>query len=149
MKVGEVCNREVVIVDRQDSILDAARLMRHLHVGNVVVVRDRRSGRVPVGILTDRDIVVEMLAREVDLEAVSIGDAMSFELVTAREEDDLDDTIETMRLHGVRRIPVVNGQGGLEGIFSLDDYIELLAERFGSLAQLIKTEQRLEYRERP
>lgn len=149
MKVREICNREVVIVGRDDSILEAAKLMRHLHVGDVVVVRDRSGERVPVGILTDRDIVVKLLAREVDPKSVSIGDAMSFEVITAQEEDDVSDTIEKMRRHGVRRVPVVNRDGVLEGIFSLDDYLELMAEEFGSLAQLIKIEQRQEYRERP
>ncbi len=149
MKIGEVCNREVVIIDQHDSILDAAKLMRHLHVGDVVVVGDMQSDRHPVGILTDRDIVVELVALKVDPEAVSIGEAMSFELVTAREEDGVDETVEKMRARGIRRVPVVNGEGGLEGIFSLDDYIELLAEQFGNLVQVIKTEQRQESRERP
>jgi len=149
MKVGEVCNREVVIVDRDESILEAAKLMRSYHVGDVVVVRDKETSRTPVGILTDRDIVVELLALEVDLEAITIGDAMSFDLVIAREEDDLGETIEKMRSHGVRRMPVVNAQGGLEGILALDDYVEVMAEQFGDLVQLIRNEQRQEYRERP
>lgn len=147
MKVGEVCNREVVVVNRDQSILDAAKLMRSFHVGDVVVVQDAGSVRTPVGILTDRDIVVKLLAREIDLAAVSIGDAMSFDLVTAGEEDSVIDAIEKMRNHGVRRIPVVSSQGGLEGILSLDDCLELVAEQVGDLVQLIKTEQRRENQE--
>jgi CBS domain-containing protein len=147
MKVGEVCNREVVVVNRDQSILDAAKLMRSFHVGDVVVVQDAGSVRTPVGILTDRDIVVKLLAREIDLAVVSIGDAMSFDLVTAGEEDSVIDAIEKMRNHGVRRIPVVSSQGGLEGILSLDDCLELVAEQVGDLVQLIKTEQRRENQE--
>jgi len=149
MKVREVCNREVVIVEREDTILDAAKLMRHLHVGDVVVVESRQKDRKPVGILTDRDIVVELLAREVDISKVSIGDVMRVDLISAREDDDLSDTIEEMRQHGVRRIPVVNREGHLEGIFSLDDCLELMAEQLDSLTQLIKIEQRRECRGRP
>jgi CBS domain-containing protein len=147
MKVGEVCNREVVVVNRDQSILDAAKLMRSFHVGDVVVVQDAGSVRTPVGILTDRDIVVKLLAREIDLAAVSIGDAMSFDLVTAGEEDSVIDAIEKMRNQGVRRIPVVSSQGGLEGILSLDDCLELVAEQVDDLVQLIKTEQRRENQE--
>ena len=147
MKVGEVCNREVVVVNRDQSILDAAKLMRSFHVGDVVVVQDAGSVRTPVGILTDRDIVVKLLAREIDLAAVSIGDAMSFDLVTAGEEDSVIEAIEKMRNQGVRRIPVVSSQGGLEGILSLDDCLELVAEQVGDLVQLIKTEQRRENQE--
>lgn len=147
MRVGDVCNREVIVVNRDQSILEAAKLMRSFHVGDVVVVREKGSVRTPVGILTDRDIVVKLLAMEIDLTAVSIGDAMSFDLVTAGEEDSVIEAIEKMRNQGVRRIPVVNSQGGLEGILSLDDCLELVAEQVGDLVQLIKTEQRRENQE--
>lgn len=145
MKVGEVCNREVVIVDQGESVLEAAKLMRQYHVGDVVVVREGK----PVGILTDRDIVVELLAKEVDPGAVSIGEAMSYDLVTAPEEADLGETIERMRSKGVRRVPVVNRQGRLEGILAIDDYLELVTEELNGVVNLIKAEQRQEYRDRP
>lgn len=148
MKVGEACTREVVIVDRNESILEAAKLMRHHHVGDVVVVRDKSTARTPVGILTDRDIVVEVLGREVDPNAVAIGDAMSFDLLTACEDDDVGETLARMRSRGVRRIPVVNRAGGLEGILTLDDYLELVTEELAGMVSLIKTGQQHEYRKR-
>lgn len=77
MPIGEICNREVVIVRKEDSILEAAKLMREYHVGDVVVVDDREGRVIPLGILTDRDIVVELIAKEVPLDSVSVQDVMS------------------------------------------------------------------------
>jgi len=141
MSVGEVCNREVVITDRESSILEVTKLMRRHHVGDVVITEDRDGERVPVGIVTDRDIVVELLAEEVDLNAVDIGDVMSFELLIAREDDDILETIKRMQGKGVRRMPVVNQRGGLVGLLAMDDLVELIAEQLSDLVKLINTEQ--------
>jgi CBS domain-containing protein len=83
MSVGELCSRVVTVVRREESIMAAARLMREQHVGNVVVVEAEGDGQRPVGILTDRDIVVELVAKELDLNVVTVGDAMSCELLSA------------------------------------------------------------------
>jgi len=144
MKIGEVCNREVVCVDRDASILEAARLMRRHHVGDVVVTEERQGRRIPLGILTDRDIVVELLADQVPLEAVAIGDVMSFELLTAGEGDEVMETLQQMRSRGVRRVPVVDGAGTLSGILAVDDLIELVAEQLTDLVKLIGVEQQRE-----
>ena len=114
--------------------------MRSHHVGDVVVVETTATGAKPVGILTDRDIVLEILAEGVDLGTVSIGDVMSYELVTVREDTKLIDTIKLMRDKGVRRIPVVNQQGELEGLLSVDDILELLAEQLTDIVDLINKE---------
>jgi CBS domain-containing protein len=144
MRVGEFCSREVVIVDREETIVEAARLMREKHVGDVVVVEERAGERFPVGIMTDRDIVVQLVATGIALDAVSIGDAMSFELVTAREEDGLLDTIRQMQLKGVRRLPVVDAHGALVGILSVDDVLELISEQLSGLVTVITREQERE-----
>jgi predicted transcriptional regulator len=141
MLVSEFCNREVVIVDRATTILEAAKLMRSEHVGDVVVT-DQRDGRpVPVGILTDRDIVVELLAEEIALDKVSVGDAMSFELLSVKEQDGLHETIEMMSRRGVRRLPVVDDAGALVGIVTVDDLMELIAEQLSRLVRLVGNEQ--------
>ena len=116
MSVGEICNREVVICRPDDSIQEAAKVMRDQHVGDVIIAEERENSCVPVGILTDRDIVIELLAEEVDVNSVTCADVMSSELITAKEDDEILATIELMRDKGIRRIPVVNQQGGLEGI---------------------------------
>lgn len=144
MSIGELCNREVIVIEPQASIADAVKLMRRHHVGDLVVVDQRGQQRVPVGVLTDRDIVIEVLAEDVDPGSITVGDAMSGPLVTAREDEDLADVIARMRAHGVRRVPVVNAQGGLEGILAVDDILELLAEQMSGLAGLVRTEQQHE-----
>lgn len=141
---GEICNREVVYAHRDTPVADAARLMREHHVGDLVVLDGKESEQTPVGIVTDRDLVVEVIAAGVRPEDVTVGDVMSDELVTAREEDGLLDVIDRMGAKGVRRAPVVNHTGALVGIVSVDDLIELFAEQVTDLAKLIAREQRRE-----
>jgi CBS domain-containing protein len=140
MLVGEVCSREVVVIDSQASILEAARLMREHHVGDLVVVEDRQGARIPVGLLSDRDIVLEVLAEEVTLDAVNVGDVMSGELLTCCESDDVPGTIKRMKARGVRRAPVVDDGGNLAGILTVDDLIELIAEELTDLVGLVTSE---------
>jgi CBS domain-containing protein len=144
MPIGEVCNRDVAVIEADTTISEAVKLMRDQHVGDIVVVEQRGPEPVPVGILTDRDIVIEVLAEDVDPQSVSVGDIMSASLLTARESEELIDVIARMRAQGVRRVPVVNERGGLEGILTVDDILELLAEQVNGLAGLVKTEQRRE-----
>lgn len=149
MLAGEYCNRDVVIVGRSDSIVKAARLMREHHVGDVLVVEPRNGERVPVGILTDRDIVVEVIAEETELDSLTIQDVMSFKLVTSNESDDLMVTIKRMRVNGIRRIPIVNQAGGLVGILSIDDILDVITEQLMDLDQIIINEQSKEKEHRP
>lgn len=150
MKTGEFCNREVVVASRDMDVLEAAKLMRHYHVGNLVVVDEEDAGRpTPVGIFTDRDIVVELLAKDVDPALFSIGEVMTFELTTAREDEDVVDTVKKMKERGIRRIPVVDGKNHLVGILALEDVIELIAEELSDLVALCRTEQKVEKDNRP
>lgn len=150
MNVGELCNREVVIIEKNDSILPAAKLMRAHHVGDLVVVdRQEGIGNVPVGIITDRDIVIEIIAEEIELDSLTIGDVMSYELVTVYDDEAIFETVKRMRSQGVRRVPVVNRpHGTLEGILALDDLIDLMAEQINDLVGLIRCEQKLEREKR-
>ncbi|HSD96103.1 MAG TPA: CBS domain-containing protein [Sulfuricaulis sp.] len=141
MTIGKVCNREVVFIHAQASIPEAARLMREYHVGDLVVTREKTGKRVPVGIVTDRDIVLEVIAEGVGMDDVNVGDIMSDNLVTARESDGFLETIKVMRAKGIRRLPVVNDDNELVGILSVDDLIDLLSEQIVDLARLIAREQ--------
>ena len=141
MTIGQVCNREVVFIHAQASIPEAARLMREHHVGDLVVIKEKSGKRVPVGIVTDRDIVLEVIAEGVDMDDVNVGDIMSNNLVTARENDGLLETIKVMRAKGIRRLPVVNDDNELVGILSVDDLIDLLSEQIVDLVRLIAREQ--------
>lgn len=149
MSVGDVCNREVVIVNAGESVMDAVRLMRKHHVGDVVVVEDSNGRKVPKGILTDRDIVIEIIAENVDLASVRIGDVMSFELLAVHENDEIMDAIKSMRAKGVRRAPVVNDKNELQGILAVDDLIGLITDQLTDVVRLVTREQQREREKRP
>lgn len=144
MAIGEFCNREVVIVERNNTALDAARLMRQHHVGDVLVVEERNGRKIPVGIVTDRDLVVEIMAAELDYSAITVADIMMVDLATVKESTGVFEAIRYMRTKGVRRLPVVTEDGGLAGILTLDDLLELLTEELVELAKLVRYEQKKE-----
>ena len=144
MSVGEVCNREVVFVSKDNTVVEAAKLMREHHVGALVVTESEEGRPRPLGILTDRDIVVEVIAEDLKIENLLVGDVMSFELATIGEDDGISEAIKMMKGRGVRRIPVLNSNGDLVGIFAVDDVIELLAEELSDIAQLLGHEQERE-----
>ncbi len=149
MRSGEVCNRNVVIMSKDETIQEAARLMRHHHVGSILVCDNSGKGPTPLGILTDRDIVVELLAEGVAPDAVCTGDIMTFELLTTHEEDDLEQTLEKMLSRAIRRIPVVDDNAKVVGILSLDDLLEFFAEQFNRLVTLINAGLKREQLKRP
>jgi CBS domain-containing protein len=144
MAVGEICNREVVVAEKALPVVDAAQLMRKHHVGDLVVVEARGGSRYPVGIVTDRDIVVEVVAAGVNPESLKVGDIMGAEVATVLESEGLFEALRYMRDKGVRRMPVVDSAGGLIGILTLDDLISLLAEEMTGLAQLVSHERQRE-----
>ncbi len=148
MSAGEICSREVVFVRPEESVRTAVTLMRSAHVGDVVVVEEQPGGRRPVGILTDRDVVVGLLAEDVDIDALTAGDVMSSDLITVPEEAEVAAAIELMREYGVRRLPVVDAGGFLAGILSVDDLIDFLAGQLTDIARLIAREQLREQRRR-
>lgn len=141
MKIEAVSQHEVVTVNRQATIVEAAQTMRQRHVGDLVVVEQRRTGTTPVGIITDRDIVVEVIGQGIDPEQSVVGNVMSGDLVTARAEDDVTDTLCAMSAKGVRRAPIVDHQGRLQGIVSVDDLVVVIATELMRLARLIRHEQ--------
>ncbi|MCC6608807.1 MAG: CBS domain-containing protein [Burkholderiales bacterium] len=148
MGLGEICNRVVVVTTRNTGVGEAARLMREHHVGSLVIVDETALGRKPVGIVTDRDIVIEVVAAGVAPAAVTVGEIMGPTLATARETDEPWDTIKRMRAKGVRRMPVVNGDGVLVGIVTVDDLVETIAEQLDGLVRVIGQEQAREARTR-
>ena len=149
MTVGELCNREVAVTTPDTGLQAVAELMRQHHVGDLVVVEEVGGKRIPRGIVTDRDIVIEVVAKGLALDAVTVGDIMSFELLSVAEESDVLETIKLMRAKGVRRTPVVDGTGALAGILAVDDILDLLAEVQTDLVRLVLREQRREQETRP
>ena len=148
MSVGELCNRTVIVTSRTTRLDEAARLMREHHVGSIVVVDETPAGSQPVGIVTDRDIVIEIVAAGVSPATVTVEEIMAPDLVVAKEGEDLLDTLTRMRAKGIRRVPVVNGVGALLGILSLDDMLGVLAAHVDGLLKVIAQEQAREARTR-
>jgi len=148
MKIGECCNREVVTAEKDMSIAEVARLMQEYHVGDLIVVETLNGRTRPVGIVTDRDLVIEVLAQMAPIDAIRVGDVMSYDIATVSENDELWETIERMRKLGVRRMPVVDAGGILVGIITLDDLMELMAEAMTHIASLIRREIGTEARRR-
>ena len=149
MRVGEYCNREVVIVEEEKSVTEAAAIMRQYHVGDVVICKMKYGKQIPVGIITDRDIALEIVAKGTEPESIRVGDAMSFELTTVSEDDDLMHVIEVMRDRGIRRVPVIDADEALIGILTVDDIVDLLSEVLVDLAHLVDRQKRRETRLRP
>ncbi len=141
MQVGEICTREVVCADTETTIAAAAKLMRQYHIGDVIVTREDHGRRIPLGIVTDRDVVLGVVAPELNPATLTVGDIMGLDLITADESEDVFDAIQRMRNKGVRRMPIVQADGSLAGILSLDDIIEVLAEEMNQLARLVSREQ--------
>jgi CBS domain-containing protein len=143
MKISQVCNRNVVTTVPRASIADVARLMREHHVGSVVVIDPPGSG-IPVGLVTDRDIVVEAVAADIDPRTLSAGEIMSGDLATAAEGDEAAASLKTMRERGIRRLPVVDASGQLVGIVTLDDLLEPASVILSGAVRAIGTERAVE-----
>ncbi len=148
LNVGTVASRVVVVAESRTPVVRVAQLMRENHIGAVIVIEDSAPRNRPVGIVTDRDLVIEVLAMDVNYQTLTAGDVMTANPQTVRESDAVFDAAEAMRRSGVRRLPVVDAEDRLVGIVTFDDLVELLAQELGSLASTIRREQRAEAKAR-
>jgi CBS domain-containing protein len=146
MVISEICAREVVTCSRGTGIRELAQLMRDGHVGDVVVVDRGDGGAVPVGIITDRDLVVRVLAKGLDVDAATAGDLMGEPLTTVFDSEGIDDAIWHMRGHGIRRLPVVDSRGLLQGIVTMDDIAARLATDLADMVRIVASQDRRERR---
>jgi len=144
MAITEFCIRDVVCSSRDTSVVDAAALMRHRHVGNVIVIDQIAGKRVPVGIVTDRDIVVEVVAAGLDPKLIKLGDLVLTPLTTIDEGAGYAETVRLMSVKGIRRMPVVDAAGCLVGIITLDDMLRQLAGPLAALSELAGRGRRYE-----
>lgn len=148
MAIGELCSRDVVFVGLNESCALAAQLMREQHVGSLVVVRAEGARRVPAGMLTDRDLVVGVMALGLDAEKTLVEAVMRPGVAVVREGEGVGRAIALMREKSVRRLPVVDDAGALVGILAADDLIELFGEELSGLAAVIGKGPRREREER-
>jgi predicted transcriptional regulator len=145
MTVGDICNRNVVVAPKGDMIIDAAKRMRMAHVGDLVVVEPRNGRHMPIGIITDRDIVMSVVAADPEhMHCLLVSDVMSTDLVTAQEQDTIEKGLKKMHEHGVRRLPIVDDAGALVGILTLDDVLRYLTAQQSELVALVAREQQHE-----
>jgi len=137
LSAGALCTRILMIVRPETPLVDAALCMRREHVGCVVVVEKKGHGEVPLGILTDRDIVVSVVAVGIDPRVLTVADAMTRDVTVVDEDDSLGAALSTMRQHGVRRVPVVSKDGWLVGLLSVDDLVAALTLQTQALTETL------------
>lgn len=147
MSLKALCSRDLVAVGRDDTVFKAAQLMRQNHIGDVLVVEKKQDVTLPVGIVTDRDVVIEIVAPGLDPQVITVGDIMLPAIYTIDEDSGVFDAIRLMTAKGVRRLPVVK-DGSLTGIITLDDLLLLMAREFCSFAKLLTKEQQNEAEKR-
>jgi len=137
MSVGRICAREVDLVGPDESVQAAAQRMHARMVGTLVVLDDKKH---PVGLVTDRDLAVRVLAEGRDAGTTTVEEVMTTGLKTVNEDCPIEAALEIMRGGPFRRVPVVDENGCLEGLVSIDDVLDLLAEEFQSIGRLVKRE---------
>lgn len=147
--VRDVAQRRVVTVEPEATLARCARLMHDEHVGSVIVVDREHKEFRPIGIVTDRDIVLEAVAQSLDPATLTAGDVMVRTLGCVSEEDDVIDALARMRELGVRRVPVTAGDGQLAGIVALDDMISVLVEQLTGVVDVFAAELAKESDTRP
>src|SRR3974390_1030561 len=129
MNVGQLCKRTVVSISPNAALTDAAQLMNERSLGFLVAVEERGRRLFPLGVLTDRDIVVKVIGAAVDPQSILVKDVMSTQLVLAHEDDDFMELVRGMRMAGIRGVPVVDHTDALVGIVALDDALEVVTEK--------------------
>lgn len=145
MNVGTICQRRLFTVRPADEIVHAARLMREKHVGYLVVVEPDAAGLLrAVGVLTDRDIVVSVVARDVHPRTLCVGDIMTSNPITVRNTDSIEESLRKLGRAGVRRAPVVDQVDQLMGVLSLDDLVKVIAADTQDVVAAIRNERHTE-----
>ena len=141
MQIADICQRKVEHIDLNASAHDAAVKMCEAHVGTLVVLDPASSGSKPIGILTDRDLVLKVLAKGTSAQAVAVADVMTRDVATCQGSQSPFDAVQTMRRYGVRRLPVLNDSGELMGLIAADDIYSVLAAHMRELGQAMLREQ--------
>jgi CBS domain-containing protein len=148
MLLDSFCMLDVACCSPRTTALEAAHIMRRKHTGDLVVIDDDEERPAPVGVITDRDIVVEVLAKGLDPAVTTVGSVIRTPVIIAQGTDDSTAVLERMRTHGVRRIPVVGAGGKLIGIITVDDMLKRVAGDARLLTEVVSQEQSHEARTR-
>ena len=138
MKIADICQRHIVTIDAVATLRDAANRMRDHHVGSLVVTSQSEGRSEVVGVLTDRDLAIEALARGLDAGELKVGQVASRRLAGVPETAGIVEAVAAMKQAGVRRLLVTAPSGELSGIVAADD---LLAALSGQMAGLVEALQ--------
>jgi len=149
MILEKLANKKVVTTTEGATLQEVARIMRDEHVGSVVVVEERAGRRLPKGILTDRDIVVSTCAFGIPLDKVCVRDVMSPALATAKKTDSLSRLLNLMKEQGVKRVPITDAEGDLEGLITSHELLQMLSEELSALSRVTERQHRVEADRRP
>jgi len=147
MNVARIYTRSVVSVPRSSSLQQAAALMRQYHVGALLVTEDAPGTDQAIGIITDRDLVMQAMAEGVGPDDLTVDEVMTPEIAGVAESADAHEAMVTMRELGVRRLAVTGQGGALVGILSFDDIVDALSIEMESLAGVIRSERGREVEE--
>ena len=137
MRLIDICSPHVVVTYPEQPLAEAATTLRDRRVGALVVVESRDPGRRPIGIVTDRDVVRGQLAKGADLYCLVVRDVMTEKPLTLQSTQDMNDAVEALSARAVRRAPIVDAEGALVGIVTLDDLLPALANEMLSLGKLM------------
>ena len=148
MDMGTLCRREIVSIDENATLREAAASMRTHHVGALVVTATDGEQARAVGIVTDRDLAVEVLAHDLGGSDMKIGRLASRRLAAVPSRGSIGDAVAAMQRAGVRRLLVTEEDGRLGGIVSSDDLLEALAGELGTLAGALRAGVAREHAER-
>jgi len=148
MSLKKIATRNVATLQTDATVLEAAKKMRDSHVGDVVIVKTEDGREVPVGILTDRDIVVSTVAFGVAPGVVTVEDVMAPTVTVAKTTDSLYHVLNLMKEHGIKRIPLVNSAGTLQGIVSSEDIVAILASELTDVVRITERQHDVEAQRR-
>ena len=137
MSVGRICTREVDLADLDESVQVTAERMRTRNVGTLMVTDEEKR---PIGIVTDRDLAMRVVAKGLDSASTLVSQVMSALPDTVTENTPIEAAISLMRRGSHRRLPVVDDNGCLLGLVSLDDILDLLSEEFQEIGKLVRKE---------
>lgn len=141
MSIRQICTPEVVCINRNATIAQAAEQMREFHVGTLVVVEGANDNFFPIGLITDRDIVVSVVAAHISPDDLIVGEVMNPQLTTVQIDEDVYETIQMMSARGIRRVPVLDKEGKIVGIVSQDDLLAHLSREMISLSMISRRQQ--------
>jgi CBS domain-containing protein len=136
MPIGDYCEKPAATVSGAETVRAVAQRMKHEGLGSLAVVVDGR----PVGIVTDRDLVLETLGNRLDPGSVTVEEIASRPLISVDQNAPVREAVRMIRRHAIRRLPVVDEEGDLVGIVAADDLLALAAAELGGLAVAVRAQ---------